>query len=254
MIFNLSGGVAAALNFQVVGNPQPANPRENTIWVNTDVKIPSYDFSATQPKSPTDGMLWISTGRAGAVAFNALKKNGIQVYPISAKQYTGGAWVDKTAKIHQSGQWVSWIGGAVFAEGKDYVNGFTVAENYGSVDIGSTIHIIREIAAEGPNGGGATYVTANEPMDISTFRELRYTITVLRTQKNNDDNHVKLTVGFKDASGAWVCSQTLNYATLETGGYTVNLETKGEYYFAVEVSTYLHYGVADIHINEACLA
>lgn len=108
MIFNVSGGGGTALNFRVVGNPQPANPTENCIWVDTDTPINSWIFSATQPSPAEPGMVWISTGTSSTVEFNALKKNGIQVYPISAKQYVSGAWVDKTAKIYQSGKWVEW--------------------------------------------------------------------------------------------------------------------------------------------------
>jgi hypothetical protein len=40
------------------------------------------------------------------VAFNALKKNGIQVYLISAKQYVDGAWSPKAASIFQNGEWI----------------------------------------------------------------------------------------------------------------------------------------------------
>lgn len=101
---NLGGGSGGGLNFKVVGNPQPTSPKENTIWVNTDVPITSYVFSATQPTGSA-GMVWITTGTYRPVAFNALKKNGIQVYPISAKQYIGGAWVEKTAQIYQGGAW-----------------------------------------------------------------------------------------------------------------------------------------------------
>jgi hypothetical protein len=54
-------------------------------------------------------MVWVFIGKSSAVAFNALKKNGIQVYPISAKQYVNGAWVDVTAKSYQNGKWVDWI-------------------------------------------------------------------------------------------------------------------------------------------------
>lgn len=108
MIFNVSGGGGAALNFRVVGNPQPANPTENCIWVDTDTPITSWIFSATQPSPAEPGMVWISIGTSSTVEFNALKKNGIQVYPISAKQYVGGAWVDKTAKSYQGGELVKW--------------------------------------------------------------------------------------------------------------------------------------------------
>lgn len=51
------------------------------------------------------GSVWITTGNSSPVAFNALKKNGIQVYPISAKQYVGGAWVNKSASIYKDGSW-----------------------------------------------------------------------------------------------------------------------------------------------------
>jgi hypothetical protein len=38
-----------------------------------------------------------------------LKKNNITVYPLSAKQYVNGAWVDKEAKSYQNGAWVEWM-------------------------------------------------------------------------------------------------------------------------------------------------
>ena len=110
IILNVGGGGnGAALNFKVVGNPQPASPSENTIWVNTDAPITGYEFSAAEPIEPIEGMVWISTGTFSPVEFNALKKNGIQVYPTSVKQYVGGAWVDKIAKSYQGGEWVDWI-------------------------------------------------------------------------------------------------------------------------------------------------
>ena len=65
-----------SLNFDVVGNPQPTNPKENTIWLNTDAEITSWIFSPTEPTAET-GMVWITFNIAGAVSFNALKKNGL---------------------------------------------------------------------------------------------------------------------------------------------------------------------------------
>lgn len=101
-----AGGGGGGLNFKVVGGTSaPSSPKENTIWVNTSVAITGWVFSATAPSSPAAGLVWIPTGESSAVDFNALKKNGIQVYPVSAKQYVGGAWVDKTAKIYQGGAW-----------------------------------------------------------------------------------------------------------------------------------------------------
>lgn len=107
--FKHGAGGSNVLNFKVVGNPQPTNPRENTIWVNTGTAVTGYVFSAAAPSSPTQGMVWISTGVSSPGAFNALKKNGILLNPTSAKQYINGTWADKTAKIYHNGEWVSWI-------------------------------------------------------------------------------------------------------------------------------------------------
>lgn len=105
-----SGGGTSDINFGVVGGAiQPVNPKENTIWVNTETEISGWVFSATEPKSPVEGTVWISTGTSSTVEFNALKKNGIQVYPISAKQYISGAWANVTAKSYQGGAWEDWI-------------------------------------------------------------------------------------------------------------------------------------------------
>jgi hypothetical protein len=225
--FLYGNGGSNPLNFRVIGNPQPQNPKENTIWINTDANINSYAFAATEHdamrsginritrpyatssgnkrgvvftanddgtitangtndgtglsqfviKSITlpygtyyltgcsdasdtelmahtgsaslgrgknvrftlsetqtinvyyqivsggsvknavcnpvlcrlDGMVWITTGTSGNVTFNALKKNGIHVYPISAKLFVSGSWVAKTAEIWQSSAWKGWI-------------------------------------------------------------------------------------------------------------------------------------------------
>lgn len=109
MIFNMSGGGGAALNFKVMGGTaEPSNPAENTIWIDTDAKITGWLFYSHQPENPAEGMVWIATGSASNAEFNALKKNAIMVYPLSAKQYVNGAWVGKTAKTYQNGTWVDW--------------------------------------------------------------------------------------------------------------------------------------------------
>ena len=111
MIFNMSGGGGgASLNFAVVGGTsEPANPTENTIWINTDAEITSWIFSAEEPSPAEEGMVWFRVGTSSAVTFNALKKNNIQIYPISAKQYISGAWVSVNAESYQGGEWKAWI-------------------------------------------------------------------------------------------------------------------------------------------------
>ena len=120
-MYGFGGGGGAALNFKVVGNPQPASPSENTIWLNTDVPIASWYFQAEQPKNMAHGHVWFPVGTSSAVEFNALKKNGIQVYPLSAKQMVSGVLVDKTAKSYQGGKWVDWFNGIyLYKNGDQY--------------------------------------------------------------------------------------------------------------------------------------
>lgn len=108
------GGGGASLNFAVKAYSSEAEllaavPKENTIGIITTTPITSWFFDAEEPETVADGMVWFPTGTSSTLAFNALKKNGIQVYPISAKQYVGGAWVDKTAMSYRGGEWVDWI-------------------------------------------------------------------------------------------------------------------------------------------------
>lgn len=106
---NTGGGGSGGLNFQVIGGTAaPSNPKENMIWVNTSTKITSYIFSAKQPTG-SDGMVWITTGTVSGVEFNALKKNSIMVYPLYAKQYIDGTWINVSAMSYQNGSWVEWI-------------------------------------------------------------------------------------------------------------------------------------------------
>lgn len=112
----------ASLNFKVVGGTaEPANPKENTIWVNTDAEITGWAFAAGEPNDPVHGSVWIKTGNASPAAFNALKKNALFVYPNSAMQWDGSAWVKKETLVYKNGEWLDmkvWLlqGGNQYAD------------------------------------------------------------------------------------------------------------------------------------------
>lgn len=109
-ITNAGGGGDGSLNFKVVGGTSaPAAPAENTIWVNTAADITGWAFAPAAPSSPKEGTVWLKTGLNSPVGFNAIKKNGLWVYPTACQQYVSGAWVAKTAKTYQSGAWVEWL-------------------------------------------------------------------------------------------------------------------------------------------------
>lgn len=107
MIINLTGGGGGGLNFTVVGGTtQPGNPKENTLWVNTQTDISGWVFSPEEPGEPAEGMVWIELGTASPAPFNMLKKNSVYVYPVSCRQYISGTWSNVYAYIYQNSAWV----------------------------------------------------------------------------------------------------------------------------------------------------
>ena len=107
--FNMggSGGSGGAELMIVGGTTRPEKATQNTIWIDTDVEITSDVLSATEPANPVEGMAWIAIGDSSGIKMSSpVGGEWITVYTISAKQYVGGAWVDKTAKIYQGGEWV----------------------------------------------------------------------------------------------------------------------------------------------------
>jgi len=97
------------LNFSVVGGTtEPSSPMENMIWVNTDAEITGWVFQTTVPENPTEGLMWFNTNISAVTPFNALKQNGIYLYPTNSTQYVNGAWVGKIAKTYQNNIWIPW--------------------------------------------------------------------------------------------------------------------------------------------------
>ena len=133
------GGGGSVLNFDVKDFRTEAEllasaGKENRIGVVTPVPMTNWIFSATQPAEPVEGVVCFSTGTSSTVEFNALKKNGIQVYPLSAKQYVSGAWANVTAMRYQNGKWVNWLRPFLFKDGQ-VVNGNIVVKSGAILEI-----------------------------------------------------------------------------------------------------------------------
>ena len=108
------GGGGSELNFDVKDFRTEAEllasaGRENRIGVITLVPMTSWRFDANQPENLQEGEVWISVGTSSPVEFDALKKNGIKVYPLSAKQYVNGALQRIDAMSCQNGEWMPWV-------------------------------------------------------------------------------------------------------------------------------------------------
>lgn len=166
------------LNFEVVGGTsQPSNPKENTIWVNTSTTITSWVFSAEQPSSPKSGMVWIQTGNSSGVSFNALKKNDVQVYPLSAKQYVYYSWKDITSKIYQGGSWKNFVTYLYDAGDKSDITGGWGHNHYYATSHSLTVNE-NTFTAQVYNNDGIGYITPYTENDINLSAYSRLGITI----------------------------------------------------------------------------
>ena len=104
-IFGVNGSFdGVELNFEVVGGTtQPTNPKENTVWVNTDTVISGYSFSHTEPENLISNMVWIKVDAVSLCEFNAFVENELRVYPSAAYHYISGVWVSKKLVIFKNG-------------------------------------------------------------------------------------------------------------------------------------------------------
>lgn len=113
----VDGIKAGGLNFEVVGSTeQPANPKENTIWVETDQEITGWSFAdiepVTTPEEPI-GHVWFTPISRGKQSINALAENTIQLYLNKVFQRTSGEWTVRDAMIYVNGEWcdvgIQWL-------------------------------------------------------------------------------------------------------------------------------------------------
>lgn len=224
MILNMTGG-GAPLNFKVVGGTaEPASPAENMIWVNTDAEITGWVFSPEEPQEASEGMVWIKTGLSSAVAFNALKKNAIQVYPISAKQYVSGAWVSKTAKTYQGGTWVNWWDGVLYDAGNTYDS---VTGGYSGVgDYVSATNSDGRLELSVKTGTSAALIT-EKAIDLTDFKTLKIT--------GNGTNSVNCFGGISEDRSA---SFSSTIAMGKQGTYTLDIAAINGLFYVGIMSKY----------------
>lgn len=182
--FKRGAGGGTNLNFKLIGNPQPENPKENTIWVNTDVKITGWYFNPIQPDAPQEGMVWIIISTSSTAEFNALKKNGIQIYPMAVKQYISGEFVNKPAKIMKNGAWLDIAGEVYLYNSGDECTALTGGwASFGSSYNDSQYKVAPTVSrgsdkivfSLGEVNAGGGIARTKEKIDVTNFTKLKFT-------------------------------------------------------------------------------
>jgi hypothetical protein len=222
MIVNMTGG-APALNFKVVGGTAAHNnPKENTIWVNTDDKITGWALSFAAPPEPEEGMVWILISTSGRNVINALKKNALAISPMAAKQYVNGAWQAKEAQIYIDGEWRDFVQYLVKAGvpifplklmGKSYNPSYQGEWSSATATPGDGFITV----AGASFGYGIAYVA---DVDLTAFT----TLTIDGSFKRSGVM-VKLIVW--DKLGTYITDNMIRYGELPQGAGTLSLDVSG---------------------------
>lgn len=218
------GGVGGAELIIVGGTTRPEKANHNTIWIDTNKEITSHALSATEPENPVEGMAWVTIGDSGnIVATSPIGGEWITVYPLSAKQYISGAWVDKTAKSYQNGAWVDWWNGELYDNGNEYesiTGGWEVKSNSGHMGLLTKNASTMKLSSNSAESSGLAGIKKTSPMDLSNYNTLR--IVVKTGTAPSSVTHtfgIVNSYGFTDFSSAWTAKKTFTGA----GTYDLNI-------------------------------
>ena len=220
-----------SLNFELVGNPKPENPKENTIWINTDVEIPGWEFGTTAP-IVQDGNVWVKTGKASLCAFNAMTKNCVTVYPLCVLQCDSGEWKYMEAEIYQGG-WIELLPEVAF-----FANGILNTDTFGSltiVDNGQNFSISNGIIIF----NSYVRVKTTELFDVTAFNTIElevynfaYTYIGMELWDEAGNSYALV------ESGEWVTGGTKTYDISEyTGKYYLKIVASGKASDSTQVSS-----------------
>lgn len=164
-----------------------------------------------------EGTVWIQTGATSPVEFNALKKNGITVYPLSAKQYVGGAWVAKGSSSYQNGAWKSTE--YIIVPNTDAT--WTTSKGTASANkttSGTTVNVTTKASANGTATDSGIY-TEFDATQYSTFY-IKGSYTFNNTTTSSQVYKIQLL----NSSGSAISTIVNKTVSKQTNNGTVNFE------------------------------
>lgn len=189
-----------------------------------------------------EDMVWIKTSATSTIPFNALKKNGIQVYPIFAKQYINNAWVDVEIKSYQNSAWVD-TGIYLVHSGVDITSltggwqdtawGQAVTLSYPEIIFGSGIMSI-SMSAKNPafTWGKAT----KNAIDLTDITSIAITCDASATGTYTTSGHgsyINIMVAKTPSTAATATLQIVSFDS-KSGTFTLDVSSLiGEYYIGL---------------------
>lgn len=185
-----------------------------------NIKFTEHFVGATEG---SEGKVWIFTGTSSPVSFNSLKKNGIQVYPLSAKQYVGGALVKKEAKSYQNGEWAKWI--AWLYKDGEFFEDLTGAISKIYSSVGSTKLTYNETNINlVSNGGNGIYAFENL-FDLSDKSKLCFEYKLSGSGSYACEVRVTSTKSVTSFSSHLIAKKTFTSATLGVTKHEIDISS-----------------------------
>lgn len=240
--YPIMGGGGSDLNFKVIAvateSALPSTAAENTIAVITTTPITSYVFSSTAPTSPTEGMVWFATETASTVGFNAIKRNGLWVYPTGCQQYVSGAWIAKTAKTYRDGAWQDWVtylfnyglAGYTFGSGMGGYSAAnqgvaTVLSNALSLKVSGSGCAIAMYTTRKANFAGFNYLTAKGGKRQDNQNETRMAVSTSTGDVFLNGQVAYLDIGYSSNGADWTLDVTALNGEYYVGWYLATTKT-----------------------------
>lgn len=190
MASTISSIETSELNFTIVGSTTaPASPKENTLWINTDVAIGEYIISQATPTTRADGTalqagdVWIEHGGTSELEINALKKNGIYIRMLAVAQWSGSAWVRKEAQLYKNGSWSAFVW-KLYDNGDEVevtTGGWSLVSNYNSEYTESRTNEYIYLYTSSVSNHKQGFFCTENTIDLTNFN----TITAVHTYKQN---------------------------------------------------------------------
>lgn len=246
MIFNMTGG-GTSLNFEVVAyateNELNADtPRENTIGVVTTEPITGWYFSTTQPENMQPGEVWIATEKSSNAEFNALKKNNLTIYPVSAWQMSSGNLVSVPCKCFQDGNWDELWDGTLFDKGNRYETFTGGWESKSGVYMATTSKVAPTIGdtllVAGTGSSNCSTVTTKNKIDLTGFRAIKFNVVNVKLVSSSGG-----IASIHESEQCNILSQSIS---------SVNLYPAGEH--AIDISSINKECFISIGVNNARMA
>ncbi len=172
------------------------------------------------------GQVWINIGTSATAPINALKKNGIIVYPIAVKQYVSRVWSSRDAQTYQHGKWVEWIPAGLLYDKGDQITSVTGGWYTPVEVIGKVTYNEKSITvAVTNNEDGYIQCATKNKIDLTDYKTIKVNVTNF---SKSGTSTPKLTISSKVGAGF---TRIAEKDITATGEFSLDVSTfNSEYY------------------------